>query len=271
MSDDDKGGDHSGRAASDGPVHEGKDTRDSKDDDRRSGRDGNQPDRPSMGGDPEIQADKAARAAYEGGRKLLSPDQVETGRDAYVYIDRRVMPGLQETSTAPGRVPVEQIDQLRDFYVPVPGCDEMRQALRDRRLVVLVGTRGSGRSTTGLWLLDELADSAVARLDPAARPPLPGAEQIAPAHGYLSCLDHTPVPSRVAADRLAADLAAKNSYCVLTAHPSPTLRRELGFYCVEHEQADPVAILGRHVQTGVKPDDDEAFAGQMAELAILGR
>ena len=110
-----------------------------------------------------------------------------------------------------------------------------------------MGPEGSGRSTTGLWLLDERTDGAVSRLDPAAGPFLP-ADQIVAGHGYLATVDRAAAPNRVAADRLAADLTAKGAYCVITAHLSHAMRRELGFYCVEHVQADPIAILGRHVR-----------------------
>jgi len=274
MSDDEKGG-HVERGATDSGDSQDHGSGEGSD---RSGQDAKRPDGPSMGGDPDVRADRVTRAAYEGGRELLNPERIEAVRDAYVFVDRRAMAGLHEASAAPGAVPREQIERLRAFYVPVPAAEEMRRALRNRRLVVLVGTRGSGRSTTGLWLLDELADENVSRLDPAARPFLPDAEHIASANGYLACLDQVPMPSRVAADRLAADLAAKDAYCVLTAHPSPALQRELGFYCVPHVQADPVAILGQHVQAGVQEHDDDTLAERMADLAdsrevadLLGR
>jgi hypothetical protein len=268
VSDDDKGGGEVDRGREDRATGTGDTTgsRGTKDE-NRSGQDGKRPGSPSMEGEPDVRADRVTTAAYEGGRERLNPERIEAVRDAYVYVDRRAMAGLHETSAAPGPVPHEEIEQLRAFYVPVPASDEMRRALRDRHLVVLVGIRGSGRSTTGLWLLDELTDENVARLDPDARPFLPDAEHIASANGYLACLDRGPVLSRVAADRLAADLGAKDAYCVLTANPSPALQRELGFYCVRHDQADPVAILGQQMQAGVQPHDDDTLAGRMAELA----
>ena len=71
----------------------------------------------------------------------------------------------------------------------------------------------------------------------------------------------------MAADRLAADLAAAGAYCVITAYSSPAIRRELGFYCVEHVQADPVAILDRHVQAGIAAADDDELGIRMEQLA----
>ena len=115
-------------------------------------------------------ADKASRTAYEGGRRLLSPESIEASRRPQIYIDKRIMAGPQEVSTAPGPVPVDQIEHLRNRFVAVPGLADVQRALSEHRLVVLVGPEGSGRSTTGLWLLDERTDGAVSRLDPTGRP-----------------------------------------------------------------------------------------------------
>jgi hypothetical protein len=218
-------------------------------------------------GGPNLPSDKASRAAYEGGRRLLSPMTIEASRDAHIHVDKRVMVGLPQVSTAPGPVPDDQITQLRKRYVPVPGLDDMQRALRTRRLLVLVGTPGSGRSSTALWLLDALTNGDVSRLDPTARPFLPGADQIVAAHGYLGSMEPGSALGRVAADRLAADLIAKNSYCVVTAPPSPALWRELGSYGVEHKQAEPGEILEQHVHAAIGPADDDGFDGRMAELA----
>jgi hypothetical protein len=212
-------------------------------------------------------ADKATRTAYERGRRLLSPATVKASRSPQIAVDRPIVAGAQQVSSAPGPVSMNQIEQVRDRFVAVPGLAALQSALRERSLVVLVAAERSGRSTTGLWLLDERTDGAVSRLDPTANPPFPAADQIVEGHGYLASIDRTTVPNRVVADRLAADLAAKGAYCVITAHPTSALRRELGFYCVEHVQADPVAILGRHLQAGVGAVDGDELGARVEELA----
>ena len=212
-------------------------------------------------------ADKATRAAYEDGRRLLSPASVEASRGPQYFIDKRIMASPQQVSAAPGPVPADQIERLRDRFVAVPGLVALQRALNERRLVVLMGPEGSGRSTTGLWLLDECTDGAVSRLDPDAKPFLPAADQIVEGRGYLASIDRAGVPNRVAADRLAADLTAKGAYCVITAHSSPAMRRELSAYCIEHVQADPVAVLGRHVQAGIEACDDDELGSRLDDLA----
>ena len=211
-------------------------------------------------------ADKATRTAYEDGRRLLSPASVKASRSTQVSTDKPIVASAQQVSSAPGPVPMNQIERVRDRFVAVPGLSALRSALSERSLVVLVGPEHSGRSTTGLRLLDERTGGAVSRLDPAAHPFLPAADQIVEGHGYLASIDRADAPNRVAADGLAANLAAKGAYCVITAPPTSALRRELGSYCVEHVQADPVAILARHVRASVGADDDELGA-RVEELA----
>ena len=212
-------------------------------------------------------ADRASRTAYESGRRLLNPATIEASRGPQIPVDKPVMPGRHDVSSAPGPVPVDQIEELRDRFAAVPRLADLQRVLRDRRLVVLVGPERSGRSSTGLRLLDERTGGAVSRLDPAASPFLPTADQIVEGHGYLASIDRATVPNCVVADRLAADLAAKGAYCVIIAHPSPALRRELGRYCVEHMQADPLAILVRHMQAGVGADDGDELGDRLEQLA----
>lgn len=266
---DGKGGALDKASATNGAaVKERTGSREPTEDGERAGKAAETSDLLSASTGPAAPPDKASRVAYEDGRRLLGPERIDASRGPQIDIDKRVMAGLPEVSAAPGRVPVDQIEQLRDRFVAVPGLADLQRALSERRLVVLTGPAGSGRSTTGLWLLDERTDGAVFRLDAAARPFLPAADQIVEGHGYLASIDRADAPNRVAADRLAADLAAKGAYCVIIAHhPSPALRRELGFYCAEHVQADPVAILGRHVQAGIDADDDEDLRGRMERLA----
>ena len=256
-----------GSAANGAALKEKTGARIPKGDGERPGKSADQSDLLSASTGSASPADKAARTAYEDGRRLLSPASVEASRGQQISIDKRIMAGPREVSAAPGPVPADQIEQLRDRFAAVPGLAHLQRALNERRLVVLVGPEGSGRSTTGLWLLDECTDGAVSRLDPDAKPFLPAADQIAEGRGYLASIDRAAAPNRVAADRLAADLTAKGAYCVITAHSSPAMRRELGSYCIEHVQADPVAILGRQVQAGVEASDDDELGGRLEQLA----
>ena len=90
------------------------------------------------------------------------PDRFEAS--ARIYVDTRVMAGPHQVGAAPGPVPADQIEQLRDRFVAAPGLASLQRALNQRRLVVLVGPEGSGRSTTGLWLLDECTGGTVSQL-----------------------------------------------------------------------------------------------------------
>ena len=115
-----------GRESTNGAVRAPAAGRDLADGDR-SRRDGRTSDLPSMTSGPELLSDAASRAAYEGGRRLLSPMTIEASRDAHIHVDKRIMVGLPEVSAAPGPVPDNQIRQLRKRYVPVPRVDDMRR------------------------------------------------------------------------------------------------------------------------------------------------
>jgi hypothetical protein len=70
---------------------------------------------------------------------------------------------------APGVVPRDSLDELIVKYAPVDGYHLLLQKLAEDRLLVLRGAAGTGRSTTGLRLLDKVAES-VARFSPGTDP-----------------------------------------------------------------------------------------------------
>ncbi|MEU3746359.1 MULTISPECIES: hypothetical protein [Streptomyces] len=65
-----------------------------------------------------------------------------------------------------GPVPTETLTELGQVYCEIAGYQEMKQRLRDHRVLVLCGEPGSGRKATALALLDELTGGNVFRLDP---------------------------------------------------------------------------------------------------------
>lgn len=206
----------------------------------------------------------AAAAAYAGGRHLVS---VRAGRDAHVTIESRVVSGFRDVTSTPGPVPREQIEALRAGYVQVDGYDALFDHLRTRRLLILVGPESSGRSTSGLHMLDALANGAVSRLDPSTTIGAIGEHHIESRHGYLGELGlPTGAQIQVAADRLADLLGRQGSYCVLVAAPSPGLRRALGRYRAECPVVAPMLMLAQHVAAGIRADDDASLDERMDQL-----
>jgi hypothetical protein len=212
--------------------------------------------------------DLAGTEVYTAGRDLLSPMTVSAARDAHVTYQAHIVMGTRDVTTNPGPVPLDRIEALRASYVPVAGYEAFEQALRSKRLLVLVGPHSSGRSTTGLHLLDVLADGAVSRLDPTTRLATIDEQHIASGQGYLGEIDLAAGEhGRVAADRVAALLERQQSFCVLIARPSPGLRRAMDRYWAECPPVDPMEVLAQHLEAGITTEDDPLLGERTAELA----
>ena len=122
----------------------------------------------------------------------------------------------------------EGLDRLRDRYVPVPNYDQISEDLKDRRLLVLVGSPGTGRTTTALHLLDSLTDGIVRRLEPEIELQTIDESMVGKESGSLAVLSGpvTP-PTKAQADRLAALLARQRSFVSLSRLRRPAFCEHL--------------------------------------------
>jgi hypothetical protein len=132
---------------------------------------------------------------------------------------------------------------------------ELRSTLAERRLLVLSGARGSGRSTTGLKLLAEFAPGKVRRLAPASDPVEGAIAQIGEAQGYLGELRSTDaIPAEAELDRLADHLATSRAYCVLIL-PADVPGMVAGVYLREHVPPERFAVLDRRIEADCARED----------------
>lgn len=127
-------------------------------------------------------------------------------------------PGAYERrGHAPGPVRPEVIDELTSKYAPVPGYENLIDQLNTARLVVLRGAPGTGRTTTGLWLLAKLTDN-VARFSPDTDIRTLTPEDLEPHSGYLQELTPgSPItpPTADQVDLLRDYLSERECYLVL--------------------------------------------------------
>ena len=127
-------------------------------------------------------------------------------------------PGAYERrGHAPGPVRPEVIDELTNKYAPVPGYENLIDQLNTARLVVLRGAPGTGRTTTGLWLLAKLTDN-VARFSPDTDIRTLTPEDLEPHSGYLQELTPgSPItpPTADQVDLLRDYLSERECYLVL--------------------------------------------------------
>ena len=166
---------------------------------------------------------------------------------------------------APDRSGEERLEKLREHYVEVPRLDDLRRALATRRLVVLVGSPGSGRVTTALHLLDDATSGRVSRL--AADTEFREIdEDTGPAHGYLVEPDHIGRLSATEADRLADVCARNDCYLVAVALPDRIGLRALGAYTESYRGPEPGQLLKEYLGTLTRSTDPPGTATRLLEL-----
>ena len=163
---------------------------------------------------------------YEQGRETLRPPVAATyvsgGHDQQVHVGDRFYYHARSPVAEPGEVREEQLMLLRDRYVQVPNYDQICEDLQKTRLLVLVGSPGSGRSTTALHLLDALTNGKVRRLEPEIDIRSIDESMVGKRRGSLAVLSGPTIPpTKAQADRLAALLARQGSFCVVVATPTP--------------------------------------------------
>ncbi|MFH8596492.1 hypothetical protein [Streptomyces rimosus] len=182
--------------------------------------------------------------------------------DGNTFYQTQVRVGVgADTVFVDGPVPDEELEHLARIYCPAPGYDAMRTRLERTHLLALCGEHGTGRTTTGLALLRDIA-SGVSRLDPSTALGSVDQDKFEAGRGYLLELpaDDTSVagadqgdgtghrPSELHLDRLSALLAGRGAYGVLVVGSGDfadrLVRGRYGALCVPPPADD---VLGRHV------------------------
>ncbi|MEV5596707.1 hypothetical protein [Streptomyces sp. NPDC052496] len=255
------------------PPRDGKPAKDGKDDKDGKGDGTEQPEeKPRLGapkGSPLGGAGEAggARTAREA-RTNLHVEGDSQIFDGNTFYQTQVRVGTDDVFVD-GPVPVEELERLGRVYCRAPGYDAMRTRLRRTHLLALCGEHGTGRTSTGLALLRDVA-AGVSRLDPATALDSVAQEKFEAGRGYLLELpaeDAGPVPAQAAVpdqggngrgagprpsdlhlDRLSALLAGRGAYGVLVVGAGDfadrLVRGRYGAQCTPPPADD---VLERHV------------------------
>lgn len=148
--------------------------------------------------------------------------------------------------TASGHIPQNHLEELAAVHRSCPSFDEALALLRDERVVVLRGSRATGRRSAALMLLDRLGARPIRLLKPDTAPAaLPDALDEAP--GYLL---HELITSRSRpllephVLGLREQLARRGGLCVITVETSSVL---LDVPCVTWKPPPVEDILAAHV------------------------
>ncbi|MET7874262.1 hypothetical protein [Streptomyces cyaneofuscatus] len=198
-------------------------------------------------------ARRAGRKLLTSGRDFTSFDRSRIGHahigDINVSLDAR----RSGVAMRGGPVPEEELRRLRRAHVEPAGYVRLRRALESRRLLVLGGAPGTGRTSTALALLDEVTRDGtgdggrVRRVDPHQGEGVRGL--VGEVHGaeggerrgtgYLLelALDRpgTLPPDEMDLDQLASTLAEGDAYAVVVVSvgsaANPLLAGRYGMVC----------------------------------------
>jgi hypothetical protein len=220
--------------------------------------------------------------AFWQGQRFLSPDRSGAGpsaaigradiRDMQIGDRTQIFIG-QSVSRTLGSIQDEDLAWVRERYLAVPGYDGMAKILADRRVLLLRGSPGTGRSTTALHLLDRVATSSVLRLEgnrALTNPensvfPEAGAGYVA----ELSKVDASGVTVEQL-DKLRDVLKHRSSYCVLISEDDPRDLDLFGGYAAACAEPDPAALLRKHTFAEILADDPPELEARLRDLLESG-
>lgn len=160
----------------------------------------------------------------------------------------------------PGPVRVEDLERIRSRYIEVPEYQQILTLLRDRQLVLLRGSTGTGRTTTTLHLLDTLTGGQISRLDPEVEVHTLAADYFENGRGYLVELPawRAAALTEMHLDRLSALLADKACWCVLIVGRDFSPTATVGGYLADCSHPDVQQLLRRHLSWEIREADTEA-------------
>jgi hypothetical protein len=152
---------------------------------------------------------------------------------------------------APGPVRRAVIDELIEQYVPLDNYRDLLKRLLDMHLLVLRGTPGTGRPSTGLRLLAEVADEDISRFDPETDIRSLTATNLQEGAGYLLEVSQglsVSVPTAVNADYLRGLLVKQNSFMIIVAPNHSRYRAAFDDYSADCPIPDPEELFDKAIE-----------------------
>ncbi|MGW9302295.1 hypothetical protein ACWHA3_15965 [Streptomyces cyaneofuscatus] len=236
-------------------------------------------------------ARRAGRKLLTSGRDFTSFDRSRIGHahigDINVSLDAR----RSGVAMRGGPVPEEELRRLRRAHVEPAGYVRLRRALESRRLLVLGGAPGTGRTCTALALLDEVTQDGagdgdrVHRRDPGNGEGVRGLVGEVKAResggeggerrctGYLLelALDRpgTLPPDEMDLDQLASTLAEGDAYAVVVVSvgsaANPLLAGRYGMVCPPAPSQELVTVRLRERLEEARDHEAPERAARIAE------
>lgn len=168
---------------------------------------------------------------------------------------------------APGPVHDDDMVRLRGWYAEVPGYDDLLRRLTERRVILLHGADGSGRSTTALHLLDAVSGGRAARLDALGATEF-DPTQLEAGRGYLLELaaDAAASFTQTHLDRIRSGLAGRPAWCILVVGHDMVPADAAADYVASYQPPDAQQVLHRHVRWTAR-GAESALADRLLRIA----
>lgn len=212
------------------------------------------------------------RQAYDMGRvSLAGPGaylrQARIGGDFRIGDTLNIFAG-RGLPLAPGPVRSEDLERVRLRYTPIAEYDRLSVTLLERRLVLLRGFKNTGRATTALRVLDEVAKGNVFRLDVEDLAEV-AEKDLTKGCGYLVELSDPRIArslTETQLDRLSSLLERLGSFCVAITEHGPRHQDVPGGYLLDCSAPDPDRLLRRHIAREMAAGDEDGL-----EAALMRR
>jgi hypothetical protein len=166
----------------------------------------------------------------------------------------------------PGPIDQDLLEQLTGRYVPVAGYETFLNRLRESRLLVLRGAQGTGRVTTALRLLAEVAEH-VSRFGSDTNLRSLDDTRLEAGCGYvIELLSGTGRPPLSAADTddLREQLTSSECYLVIVAPHDIRHQEAFERYVADYRLPDPGQVIARVIEQDVGDDPDLAALCKLA-------
>jgi hypothetical protein len=235
-------------------------------------------DRPKPTSNPLGQEQRGLNNAFWRGQRFLSPEMSRHGPSVHIgHADIRDMQIGNRTqifighsvSRTLGSIQEEDLVWVRSRYLEVPGYEGMAKILAERRVLLLRGQPGSGRSTTALHLLDRVASTRVLRVEGTRALSDPEKRDFPEENaGYVAELSRENAGAVTAEklDKLRDVLAGQSAFCVLISESDTRDLDLFGGYAAAYTAPDPVSLLRKHTNEEVLANDPPDLEDRLADL-----
>lgn len=209
----------------------------------------------SLGGTWFEAAARFSGPASFGSGQAVGGNVSTAGRDVNTYY----FGGSAERHNNPDTGPIAPalLAGIRETYVPGDSYAAAERVLRASRIVIIRGAGGTGKRTSALRLLAELADDDVHELGVSVVLGSPRDVELREGAGYLAEGEAGSVFAYHRMAAWAASLSELNAYLIITVPSSASVGTNVAdYFLIEHIPPDRRAVARSHLGAGLMHTDE---------------